>query len=398
MDEIDYWDIDNLAKTIDNQLNIEYREDTVNLKKEIDKNLSIKGKRTVIRNLYLLIDVSASMKVKDIKPSRLVCTIEFLQSFLEDFYDKNPLSTLGFGIMKDSKFYQVSDLSQHSKVHFSKLNELKENDTQEISIQNSLEIAIDLLRDSPLYSSKEVLVISGANATCDPGDIAETIERLRAQKIKVSFITLSCKLFVCKKIAEETGGSYDLASSKDKYREILLKHSNPIEITTEYIQSTLIPIGFPQEVIHLRKRERKQEYLQFQCCCHDQKLGNQHYVCPRCEGLNCDVPSKCGNCDLNLIKAPMLARTFHQLNPLKKFQLIRIINDMIPEETKDDCMNLKLKEVESRQRSCLGCECEFKASFKSEPYISQCTRCNSLFCLKCDIFIHDSLYNCPGCL
>lgn len=41
-------------------------------------------------------------------------------------------------------------------------------------------------------------MISGANATCDPGDIAETLEKLKAQKIKTSFITLSCKMFICK--------------------------------------------------------------------------------------------------------------------------------------------------------------------------------------------------------
>lgn len=39
------------------------------------------------------------------------------------------------------------------------------------------------------------------------------------------------------------------------------KYSNPIEITTENVQSTLIPIGFPQEVIHLRKRDKSSSIL-----------------------------------------------------------------------------------------------------------------------------------------
>ena len=27
----------------------------------------------------------------------------------------------------------------------------------------------------------------------------------------------------------------------------------------------------------------------------------------------------------------------------------------------------------------------------------QCPRCENIFCVECDIFIHDSLHNCPGC-
>lgn len=27
----------------------------------------------------------------------------------------------------------------------------------------------------------------------------------------------------------------------------------------------------------------------------------------------------------------------------------------------------------------------------------QCPRCHNIFCVECDIFIHDSLHNCPGC-
>jgi transcription factor Ssl1 len=26
-----------------------------------------------------------------------------------------------------------------------------------------------------------------------------------------------------------------------------------------------------------------------------------------------------------------------------------------------------------------------------------CPRCRNVFCVECDIFIHDSLHNCPGC-
>jgi transcription factor Ssl1 len=29
--------------------------------------------------------------------------------------------------------------------------------------------------------------------------------------------------------------------------------------------------------------------------------------------------------------------------------------------------------------------------------VLRCEDCGSLFCVDCDLFIHDSLHNCPGC-
>ena len=61
-------------------------------------------------------------------------------------------------------------------------------------------MALELLKNSPLYASKEILIILSANSTCDLGDINETILELKRLKIKVSIISLSCKLFIGKVI------------------------------------------------------------------------------------------------------------------------------------------------------------------------------------------------------
>ncbi|PSN43765.1 hypothetical protein C0J52_06399 [Blattella germanica] len=29
--------------------------------------------------------------------------------------------------------------------------------------------------------------------------------------------------------------------------------------------------------------------------------------------------------------------------------------------------------------------------------VYECGKCNRIFCLDCDLFIHDSLHTCPGC-
>lgn len=54
---------------------------------------------------------------------------------------------------------------------------------------------------------------------------------------------------------------------------------------------------------------------------------------------------------------------------------------MIPEETQEDVVNLKLSELKSKQPYCFGCEIKFEENFKTEPYISLCTQCKNHFCL-----------------
>ena len=59
---------------------------------------------------------------------------------MENFYDKNPLSHLGFGVMKEGKMSQLSDLAQYSKDHFFKLQQLRESESNEISLKNALDV------------------------------------------------------------------------------------------------------------------------------------------------------------------------------------------------------------------------------------------------------------------
>ncbi len=42
--------------------------------------------------------------------------------------------------MKETKMSQLSDLAQYSREHHTKLQQLKESDSNEISLKNSLEV------------------------------------------------------------------------------------------------------------------------------------------------------------------------------------------------------------------------------------------------------------------
>ena len=49
---------------------------------------------------------------------------------------------------------------------------------------------------------------------------------------------------------------------------------------------------------------------------------------------------------------------------------------------------------------CHGCFTDLSASQKEdqEPgVVLQCSECKHLFCFDCDVYVHESLHNCPGC-
>jgi transcription factor Ssl1 len=54
------------------------------------------------------------------------------------------------------------------------------------------------------------------------------------------------------------------------------------------------------------------------------------------------------------------------------------------------------KEKENLSFHCNGCEKSMQPDAKN-PDIVVCSRCTKLYCLDCDIFIHEILLSCPTC-
>ncbi|XP_004872901.1 general transcription factor IIH subunit 2 isoform X2 [Heterocephalus glaber] len=77
---------------------------------------------------------------------------------------------------------------------------------------------------------------------------------------------------------------------------------------------------------------------------------------------------------LTLVSAPHLARSYHHLFPLDAFQ------EMTLEEYKGE-------------RFCYGCQGQLK-----DQHVYVCAECQNVFCVDCDVFVHDSLHCCPGCI
>lgn len=51
--------------------------------------------------------------------------------------------------------------------------------------------------------------------------------------------------------------------------------------------------------------------------------------------------------------------------------------------------------LEEEKVRCRGC---LQSIASAQKTVWQCPRCEELFCGDCDLFIHDSLHNCPGCI
>ncbi|KAL3921712.1 MAG: hypothetical protein SGILL_002605, partial [Bacillariaceae sp.] len=174
--------------------------------------------RDMIRYVYVVLDASRWVRNKDpVLPggTKLEVTLQLLQEFVQEYYDQNPLSHLGFIVLKNGEAEVLTKLSSGSKSHKLALQTLGEASLQdgpaaggEFSLQNGLEVAGRSLGHQPRHGSREILVVCGALSTCDPGHIlTETMPRLKAANIRVSTFALSAELHVCRKLAEETGGA-----------------------------------------------------------------------------------------------------------------------------------------------------------------------------------------------
>ncbi|CAI0388202.1 unnamed protein product [Linum tenue] len=78
-----------------------------------------------------------------------------------------------------------------------------------------------------------------------------------------------------------------------------------------------------------------------------------------------------------------LARSYHHLFPIEPF-------------TEISARQFELSRVASK--TCFSCRESLltPGTNKAGP-CAACTKCKQYFCLDCDIYIHESLHNCPGC-
>ncbi|CAM8927361.1 unnamed protein product [Rhodiola kirilowii] len=329
----------------------------------------------LIRYLYLVVDLSKAAGETDFRPTRMAVMAKYVEAFIREFFDQNPLSQISLVTVKDGVAHSLTDLGGSPESHIKALMS-NLGCSGDASLQNALDLVHGYLNQIPSYGHREVLILYAALSTCDPGDIMETIRICKESKIRCSVIGLSAEMFICKHLCQETGGSYSVALDESHFKELLLEHAPPPPAIAEYAIASLIRMGFPQ---------RAAEGVISICSCHKEAKVGGGYTCPRCKARICEVPAECRICGLTLVSSPHLARSYHHLFPITPFDEVSPSLNYKPDMTRG---------------MCFGCQFSFPkhGNYQNKSSLSvACPKCKQVFCLECDIYIHESLHNCPGC-
>jgi len=323
--------------------------------------------RGLLRFLYIIIDQSRSTEMNDFKPQRKVFVDHLLEIFLREFFLENPLSQVGLILGHNGIADKISSLGGNPQLQIEKLQADREfvDKGGSFSLQNTLEVARSSLISIPRYGSKEILVIMSSMSTTDPGDILKTIQGIKDAKIKVDMIGLGAEVHICRTLAKKTGGSYHIPTDENHFKDLLMSHIPPKPLSkSQKVERHWVHMGFPI------KRTMPYPTL---CGCH-KVFRYTGYDCPRCTTLCCDLPTACKTCGLTLISSPHLAKSYHHLFPVPMYQEMEAANTTF---------------------KCFGC---FEPVNPETTLLLKCPNCEHKFCTRCDLFAHNVLRACPGCL
>ncbi|KAL7274340.1 transcription initiation factor TFIIH subunit [Rhizina undulata] len=345
--------------------------------------------RGIIRHMMLVLDLSSAMMEKDMRPTRYLLSIRYACDFIREYFEQNPISQLGVIGMRDGLAIRVSDMSGNPHDHIEAIQKLRIDEPKGApSLQNALEMSRAALFHAPSHGTREVVIVFGALLSSDPGDIHQTIDTLVEDKIRVSIVGLAAQVAVCRELCKKTNAgdktAYGVALDETHFRELLIDATTPpVTRSAKMSAASLLMMGFPSRVLE------KEASL---CACHS-KLTKGGYLCSRCSTKVCALPTECPACGLTLILSTHLARSYHHLFPLKNW------------------VEVPWSEA-SKSKHCFACQIsfpppptkpeEFSAARKTAAGTSvssryACPTCHQHFCIDCDVFCHETLYNCPAC-
>lgn len=365
------------------------REEQIARKQRRDDGLA-GVRRGIIRFMVLIVDMSAALRANDLKPSRSEFVCEAVSAFIKEFFDQNPISQLAVVMTRDAEAVKVSSFSCNEKHHTEAIQKMLRLGTNgAASLQNALNIARKNLSAVPPYGMREVMICYGSLSTCDPGDIQETIQLLTEEKVRCSAIGLGAEVHVLRTLTKRTGGTYGVPLNEEHFRDLLSTQVIPPPTTSKQVSASLIPMGFPM----LLRIEEPARY-----CNNPSLTGSVGYRCSRCTAWLSDMPLECPLCGLSLVSSPHLARSYHHLFPVPKFiQLEESTdsNETFDSEKDGGKLTLKMQELSQLQNiRCKGCTLLLE---KENALRLMCSKCENIFCIECDTYIHDSLHYCPGC-
>jgi transcription initiation factor TFIIH subunit 2 len=74
-------------------------------------------RRGLIRFLVVVLDCSESMNQRDMRPSRMEVVAQVVKTFIDNFFDQNPISQLALIELRDSAANRITELSGNARNH-----------------------------------------------------------------------------------------------------------------------------------------------------------------------------------------------------------------------------------------------------------------------------------------
>ncbi|KAG0660357.1 hypothetical protein C6P46_004657 [Rhodotorula mucilaginosa] len=184
--------------------------------------------RGIIRHVYLVIDLSSAMLVRDYKATWLDLTLQYAQEFVTEFFDQNPIGQMAIMVTRDGLAERLTPLSGNPADHLKVLQNKKKLEPRgQPSLQNVLQLAKTGLSHLPPHGSREVIIILGSLTTCDPTNIHDTISQVEQERIRVNIIGLSADVKICRDICDHTRGVYRVARDDLAFRDLLFEFVSP---------------------------------------------------------------------------------------------------------------------------------------------------------------------------
>ncbi|CAM9358466.1 unnamed protein product, partial [Heterosigma akashiwo] len=263
-------------------------------------------------------------------------------------------------------------------------------------------MATTSLKAVPEYGSRELIIIYGSLSTCDPGDIHDTIEQAKKARVRISIIGLSAEVYICRRAAEATGGTYAVATGPPALRQGLMAAVAP--------PAERAGAGRGPAFADLRPAAGGWPWASPACSRTSRPWAQRRAhgwghgggpACPRCRTRVADLPAACPVCALPLVSSPHIARSYHHLFPVPPFQpvptksqevVINSVND-IDTSLSDGGVPIsgattKDKEEPTSCAACLVCISLEHREESSVPQLWKCPKCSNVFCQECDIYIH----------
>lgn len=307
------------------------------------------GRRGIVRNVLLVLDLSASSEDRDLLPSRKSVMSSAVKAFYRAFVENNPLSTMGVALVSDGACTKFSALVPDADLLAEMLGPKTFVGSGAFSLSAGMEAAAVLLKDTSCI--KEVLLVVSSLSFAD-SDPSAHVNRLISRGIKIHCIHLAAEMAILRRIAKTSGGTFGVVSQPDDLFALM----EPVTIPGPH-QGTarlqMLRVGLPPGIVETSI-----------CACH-LEVTEKGYECPFCRAKVCALPGICPVCDNALGATVHLLKAMHWVEPAEAF-----LPEAAPLET------------------CRGC------SRPASGY-STCPNCKSALCPDCDAFIHAELNFCP---